>query len=1286
QSWIVGIGGAVGIGGKAGVGLGIGFNRIRSQTIAEVRNSDLDVGRTLFVDARTNNEIEGVTVGVGGSTKAAIAGSASVNLIQNATLARIIETDPASDRSINVWGDTFVSALDESLLISIAGSGAGSSGQFAAGAAIGYNLVGSQGLEDEPELMGTQAILDGVNLVSDNGDIEVKATSSTLLVGVAAGGSGSTGVAIAGSFSVNETKKIVVAEILDAELVQTRSGDIIVDAADRSELVSFAGAGAGATTVAIGVAVTANNVQNVIHAGIHGNASGSSANINAAGDVLVTAGFRDAESLRMPTELVLTEDDEPIKLPRRDDELQIKRKRRDEDGEVIEDEEVNTGSIVAVAVSGSGAGTVAINGSVSLNWSRNDVLASIADDAFVVAAEDITVSAEDTARLYSIAGGGSGAGTVAVGASLAFNYLGGDPNQPNQQGGNQVGAEIRDATALGHTVDVFAVYSGEALAFSITGAGAGTVAVVGSINLNFLASTVEASISGGSVVRASSVDPEGNGVEVIARNDGSLIAFGGAGSGAGVAAVAAAVTSNIIASQVTADISGPTTQVNSQAGDVRIEAGTSAEILNITIGGSGSGVAAVAGSGVGNVINGNTTARVVGASIRSARDLSVRAIDSSIITSVVGAGAGSGIASGGVSVDVNLFQSTTVAEIIAADTNSQRETRVESLSEQGLVGVAITGAGALAAAIAGAIGVSSVNTTTIARIGDDSLINQDTAFDGPNQDVIVNGESKIGGTGKKLLGVNDNNTITQFTTGRGSGAGGIAGVATSIDVVKLRPRTLAEIGDSVSIDAGRDIVVTANSEIDATANTFSFAGGIAALNATVGVVTIGRGLDEDEREQAIGESDENGDNVETVSTKQLRLFDKAIGIESQAASAVGDAFANDVRSEGAKVLVGDDSELNAGRDLELAATTNVTLEAVTGQGTVGLISVGGSVTYVNSGMSAHVQIGQSNLSALGDLHVEAKNTFSMKSVAAAGSVGVVTVAAQSARIKDSSTELIRIADRAQLSAADQLTVVAGRDQSFEANATGGQFGVVAAGGAEAVIKVLGGTAIDVGESVGFEARTIDIGTQTDIKTDAVSVAVAVGGVAAAAAVSKSEIEPSVSTTIGASSQLNAENATVVTRARLNGVSDALGSGIALAATGPSISKSVAAPQLSTNIGDDVVFVVSENLTIDTLLDQFDSQTRTVASQSTASSGGGLGISAGTSDALLAGSVTTTLGDAIRIANADSVTVASSTDSDTFAQMLAAAGAIIAGGDSEAASTNALLNTVRIGENLTTDNV
>ncbi|MEL7338351.1 MAG: hypothetical protein AAFN70_19330, partial [Planctomycetota bacterium] len=370
-------------------------------------------------------------------------------------------------------------------------------------------------------------------------------------------------------------------------------GDVIVDASDRSEMVTFAGAGSGASTVAIGLAIAANNIQNQIRASISGSSAGSSQdsngqtvanpNVIAGGNVMVQSGFRDADSLRLPEELVLGDDpaDDPIRLPQRDKELKVTRKERNEDGEVIETESRNDASVVAVAVSGSGAGNVAINGSVSLNWMRNEVAASIADQAVVLAGETVNVHATDSARLFSIAGGGSGAGTVAVGASIAFNYLGGDPNQPNLQGGNTVLAEISNADVDAEIVNVLSDYSGQAFAFSLTGAGSGTVAVVGSINLNFMASTVMASVNDGASVNAAGVDSDGIGVRVDAKNDGKLTAFGGAGSGSGVLAIAAAVTSNIISSQVTAEIIGDETDVTTNSGDVIVDSGTVAEIINI---------------------------------------------------------------------------------------------------------------------------------------------------------------------------------------------------------------------------------------------------------------------------------------------------------------------------------------------------------------------------------------------------------------------------------------------------------------------------------------------------------------------------------------------------------------------------------------------------------------------------------------------------------------------------------------------------------------------------------
>ncbi|MEL6898703.1 MAG: hypothetical protein AAFP90_21610, partial [Planctomycetota bacterium] len=467
-------------------------------------------------------------------------------------------------------------------------------------------------------------------------------------------------------------------------------------------------------------------------------------------------------------------------------------------------------------------------------------------------------------------------------------------------------------------------------------------------------------------------------------------------------------------------------------------------------------------------------------------------------------------------VDVNLFQSTTVAQLIDATTNAPGTTLVDALAEQGLVGIAITGAGAGFAAVAGAIGVSSVNNTTIARISGTSDVNQDGSFSSNEQDVVVRSESRIGGTGKKLLGANDNNIIDSFTTGRGSGSGGLAGVATSIDIVTLRPRTLAEIGDGAMVSAARDVDIHAHTDLKVNANTFSFAIGAVAVNATVGVVTIGSGLDAEDSEAAIGESDDNGDTRQSVTEKQLRLFDKVLGIESRAAAAAGDAFDADARSEGSKVLIGDEVVLNVGGDLNIESTTNLDLETLVGQGQGGLASFGGSVNYITTGLSANVEIDSASLvsginDSAGTMTMRAHNAADLTGEAVAGAGGTVSIAAQAAVIKDSSSERIRLAEDAFLFGQQRLSMIAGRNQTINATAIGGQAGGFVAGAAIAQTDVTGSTIVDIGNNTTLNAANVVIGTDTNIVTDAVSRSVAVGGITAAASDARSSITPTIQT-------------------------------------------------------------------------------------------------------------------------------------------------------------------------------
>ena len=113
--------------------------------------------------------------------------------------------------------------------------------------------------------------------------------------------------------------------------------------------------------------------------------------------------------------------------------------------------------IAAMAVSGGIAQDVAGAGSVTLNWMRNSVIAEIVDIADVLPnADEITVGgqlsveARDTSTINSVAGAitvagyGSEKASGAIGASVSYNYLGGDPSNLSDTTNNVIRGAIEN--------------------------------------------------------------------------------------------------------------------------------------------------------------------------------------------------------------------------------------------------------------------------------------------------------------------------------------------------------------------------------------------------------------------------------------------------------------------------------------------------------------------------------------------------------------------------------------------------------------------------------------------------------------------------------------------------------------------------------------------------------------------------------------------------------------------------------------------------------------------------
>ena len=248
-----------------------------------------------------------------------------------------------------------------------------------------------------------KAYVDG-STVGTGGAVNISATETAQDINVVVGGAGSaSGSAFGGSFAFNFITNTVDAHIAAGGGVGnggtpssvTAAGPLSVVATDTASIATLAGniaaslggSGAGAAAVAV------NDIADTDSATIDDSTASS------GGPMLVSAAF--AKPTALPPGLDV--------------------------------------QIAAMAVSGAGAGTGAFAGSLSLNWIDNSVEAKVSNIAapqFIFAGGPLGVIAADHSTIESLAGAiaiagvGSKGASGAVGASVSFNYLGGDPSDP----------------------------------------------------------------------------------------------------------------------------------------------------------------------------------------------------------------------------------------------------------------------------------------------------------------------------------------------------------------------------------------------------------------------------------------------------------------------------------------------------------------------------------------------------------------------------------------------------------------------------------------------------------------------------------------------------------------------------------------------------------------------------------------------------------------------------------------------------------------------------------------
>jgi filamentous hemagglutinin family protein len=717
-------------------------------------SAELDMtGRTLNADDLTVQALKtggfySLAGSIAGSSNTAAVGAAfSINDMQQSATANIV------GGTYELTGDATLSAAQQSRIITAALSGSVSASGSGVGAAMTYNRIA-----DTTTAELSSALLNARNLTISASQPNLGASIWSLAFNLAAGG-GSAGVGAGVAVNLIDAER----EAKLSNSTVNLSGNAAMTSALDGEIWSIGIDAAGGGTAGVGGSFAANNINGRDEVSIFGstvNAAGSNQTLSldaSAGQGLTIASLAGS---------ITGGGTAAVGLAASVNRIAADRRAVIGGGSLIDgfaDVSLKSGvqqAIYSIAVAGGGAGTVAVNGATTTNildgeeraeildsqldnvgnlslsaaegdrtiWGlgavvngagtaavgaanvNNIILAKRVakiDESAIALTGTLNLSSGGDALIRSAALGGGGAGTAAVGASIAVNVVAGEESASiensdidgaseltvevtrgevdiktlagNVQGaGSGAGAgavavstvtQVRQAWIGDSSVDlasgadarVEALTQANIDTLALSGAGAGTAAAVFSNTSN--------NIDARTYARVLNSVGDADRMLVRARDASSINSLSGGIAAAGSVAVGVATAVNRINNDIEARVSGRHTDGGFTLNDLAVQAESDAEINTISVSGGFSGTAAVNGGISTSILD--TRARALidgGAAILARNNVAVTAFNNDTVNSYAGVVAGSGNAAVSGLVTVNVLQSETEAAIRGATT------------------------------------------------------------------------------------------------------------------------------------------------------------------------------------------------------------------------------------------------------------------------------------------------------------------------------------------------------------------------------------------------------------------------------------------------------------------------------------------------------------------------------------------------------------------------------------------------------------------------------------------
>jgi hypothetical protein len=1156
------IAGAAGFGGQGGVGAANStivatdiiraFAGANNTLVAQGNGSGVNVPNSfrntagspppltlngLAITAANFTDLLTIAVGGAGGGAAGIAGSATVNVLDETTQAYLntgTTLNAATPASSSTLADVFIRAVDDTKIISSAGAiGVGVSAVgIGAGADVGTIKKNTQAY------IGANAQVQAANVL-----IDAFSREDFLSVAVNAGISPGGFAGIAGGASVYMLNTKTYAYIGNQSTVRSFN-NIRTLADDTTKMtlltgtLSFSGQGAGVGAAA-GVSVLDKDTQAYV---------GRGAVVNAlANGPTVGLGFNGRFNIRFddygtsPGDVRASGITNADAIGNASPSLFKQRLASPAGGSYrgLSVSALNRDSIEHLAVGGSAAGAAALQVAGSVNVTRTNTRAAIEDQAQVnqeagaASTQQVLVNAGND--FYHLGIGGSGAaslvGAFAPGAGVALVT-------------NVTTAAIgASARVNGRNIAVTANAAEDISSITAAAGVAGIGAVAGAVSVITVNNTTQATIS-----NSATVNSDGN--LLLSANDdtttsiiagSAAIGFkGGIGGSVGNTQITKNTTATIGVDAVVnakGNWAGFLTAIdgNGALGDattgfatkqirgLAVQATSSETLFTAAVAGAGGFFGGLAGSVSVGIVKSDTLA-AIGGNARINQDVTGTAADQSVNVSGVNrvklfAAAGS-IAGGGVGlaggVDVGVIENRARGTIGASTRiNARQDVEVNGLMKQKLDSYAASGA-------AGAVGIAgsvSVYTIGSAALSTDAL--------------------------SSLRAKDANNPTT--TWGYVDSQSTVAPIATALGSYRITGSDSNQRVSNAATNAGVSYTAALPTSRVAAELTGSGGSGVGSASVTTGlgsIISAGRNLNLNARERVD--------------------LNQTSGTGVAGALAIGGSVVVGTISDQASLET--QGSLSAVGDINLTADFNDKLTGRAYAGSGGLVGLGAQVVIYTDNANSSNRVG-SSIGQAKNVQIRANNTRVIDPQSIGGTIGGVVAGASIARATvtgNTTAALLTSLGQAPGLTVNNLTIQATTTTTATPTARAVAAGVLSGSGAETVATLTpsGLTVlafVDPGVNVRV-ANDVTVDASANETATAQSTGVNIAGGTAGVSLARTTIKPSVSSYLGAGSIVNAGgNVTVQAQGRASGSADTVASGGGVIAGSGSDSQADATP-------------------------------------------------------------------------------------------------------------------------------